>query len=155
MSSKKCPTGVISKSVLQEWYVRVSSKKCLTRVSNKSVLQERCAIVSSKGVLQKCHLNVSSQGSVGIRVRGLHLVFFFAGDIWFHPKLSIASLPTSAETSSSESSQWEKAMWKVTWPDAACRSCRAKSKELANGLGVGEDWVYPVYPAGGQKVYNV
>ena len=77
MSSKKCPTGVTSKSVLQEWHVRVSSKKCLTRVSNKSVLQERCAIVSSKGVLQKCHLNVSSQGSVGIRVRGLHLVFPF------------------------------------------------------------------------------
>ena len=75
MSSTKCPTGVISKSVLQEWYVRVSSKKCLTRVSNKSVLQERCTIVSSKGVLQKCHLNVSSQGSVGIRVRGFHLVF--------------------------------------------------------------------------------
>ena len=63
MSSKKCPTRVISKSVLEEWHVRVSSKKCLTRVSNKSVLQERSAIVSSKGVLQKCHLNVSSQGA--------------------------------------------------------------------------------------------
>lgn len=36
---------------------------------------------------------------------------------------------------SSDSSQWEKAMWNVTWPEAACRSCRARSKELAKGLG--------------------
>ena len=73
----------------------MSSKKCLTRVSSKSVLPERCAPVSSKGVLQECHLSVSGQGvpqvgslenvtslflflntRVGIRVRGLHLVFF-------------------------------------------------------------------------------
>ena len=65
-------------------------------MSSKSVLPERSAIVSSKGVLPECHFSVSSQGvpqvgsleivtisikplfrniRVGIRVRGLHLVF--------------------------------------------------------------------------------
>ena len=66
---------MLSKSVFEEWHVRVSSKKCLTRVSSKSVLEEcqirvscksvlpeRSAIVSSKGVLQECQLSVSSQG---------------------------------------------------------------------------------------------
>ena len=66
---------MLSKSVLEEWHVRVSSKKCLPRVSSKSVLEEcqirvscksvlpeRSAIVSSKGVLQECQLSVSSQG---------------------------------------------------------------------------------------------
>ena len=74
-------------------------QECPTRVSNQSVLPERSAIVSSKGVLQECHFSVSSHGvpqvgsleivtnkyyskslflniRVGIRVRGLHLVFF-------------------------------------------------------------------------------
>ena len=66
-------------------------------MSSKSALPERCEKVSSKGVLQECRLSVSSQGvpqlgslqnvtnkymsvllniRVGIRVRGLHLVFF-------------------------------------------------------------------------------
>ena len=49
MSSKKCPTRVLSKSVGEEG-------------SSKSVLPKRGAIVSSKGVLQECHLSVSSQG---------------------------------------------------------------------------------------------
>ena len=31
-------------------------------MSGKRVLPERCAIVSSKGVLQECHLSVSTQG---------------------------------------------------------------------------------------------
>ena len=69
-------------------------------MSNQSVKQEcltrASSIVSSKGVLQECHLSVSSQGvpqvgslevvtmsikslflniRVGIRVRGHHLVF--------------------------------------------------------------------------------
>ena len=128
MSSKKCPTRVLSKSVLQEWHVRVSSKKCLTRVSSKSVLEECQARVSHKsvksecqarvsyqsvaqllrkGVLQECHLSVSSQGvpqvgslevvtmsikslflniRVGIRVRGLHLVFFSFFCLWIFSK---------------------------------------------------------------------
>lgn len=34
----------------------------------------------------------------------------------------------------SDNSQWEKAIWNVTCPDAACRNCLAKSKELAKGL---------------------
>ena len=89
MSSRKCLTRVSNKSVKEE---------CFTRMSSKSVSPERCAIVSSKGVLQECHLTncelrVSQKWvcwkcdkevlslfvniRVGIRVRGLHLVFFF------------------------------------------------------------------------------
>ena len=68
-------------------------------MSSKSVLPERCAVVSSKGVLQECHLSVSSPGvpqvglldnvihvlslflniRVGVRVRGLHLFIFLGG----------------------------------------------------------------------------
>ena len=55
-SSKKCPTRVLSKSVLEEWRVRVSSKKCLTRVSSKSVLEE-CQI----SVKQGCPTRVPAQ----------------------------------------------------------------------------------------------
>ena len=39
----------------------MSSKSVKQEVSSKSVLPERSAIVSNKGVLQECHLSVSSQ----------------------------------------------------------------------------------------------
>ena len=60
-----------SKSVLQECQVRSVKYECLTRVSSRSVLEECQARVSHKWVLWKMwHIRV------GIRVRGLHLVFF-------------------------------------------------------------------------------
>ena len=60
VSSKKRPRrGVLSKSVLQEWHVRVSSKKRLTRVSSNSVLEECQARVSHKSVKSECQARVS------------------------------------------------------------------------------------------------
>ena len=96
MSSKKCLTRVSSKSVLGECQARASHKsvksECHARVSYQSVAQWCQARVSYKSVTSVCQVNVFNRWvrwklwqisikslflniRVGIRVRGLHLVF--------------------------------------------------------------------------------
>ena len=96
MSSKKCLTRVSSKSVLGECQARASHKsvksECQARVSYQSVAQWCQARVSYKSVTSVCQVNVFNRWvrwklwqisikslflniRVGIRVRGLHLVF--------------------------------------------------------------------------------